>query len=112
MEASFVSVFPYILKVADIVLIGSDSPIPYDQARLLTHVADPQVSAYLKFGGVDPESMRYWIETGPYQAWEPPTPRLDKDINTDLFPKDEHYLNNALGPIHYPKAGAQWFTWP
>jgi predicted membrane-bound spermidine synthase len=111
-EATFLSVFPYTLVIADIVMIGSNTPITYDPQAVLKRLLDPQMVAYLKAGGVDAESMRYWIETEPYTIWTPDTPRPNPDINTDLFPKDEHYLNNALGPIHYPRAGGKWFTYP
>jgi spermidine synthase len=111
-EASFVSVFPYVVKIADIVLVGSNQPIPYQPAVLIQRLQEPRTVDYLATGGVDPRLMYYWIQSEPIASWLPDTPRLDSDINTDLFPKDEEYLNNEVGPIHYPAAGKHWFTFP
>lgn len=111
-EAGFVSVFPYVVKIADIVTIGSNQPIPYKPDELMNRLLEPQNVAYLKAGGADPELMRYWLESEPARFWTPDTPRADTNINTDLFPRDEQYLNNDLGPIHYPAVGKHWFTVP
>lgn len=107
--ATFTRAFPYVVMIADIVMIGSDQPIPYDPEALLTRLAEQHVIDYLMSGGTDPSRFRYWVAEAPLTLWGPDDPRPEGDILTDLFPRDEYYLNNILGMLHYPRTGAQWF---
>ncbi len=108
--ATFTRAFPYVVMIADIVMIGSDQPIPYDADALLTRLQDPQVIDYLRVGGTDAARFRYWIEDAPLTVWGPDDPRPEGQVLTDLFPRDEYYLNNVLGPLHYPRTGAEWIS--
>jgi spermidine synthase len=108
--ATFTRAFPYVVMIADIVMIGSDQPIAYDAEALLARLQDPQVIDYLQIGGTDPARFSYWIEDAPLTVWTPDDPRPDGEVLTDLFPRDEYYLNNAFGAIHYPRTGAEWIT--
>ncbi|MBZ0308254.1 MAG: spermidine synthase [Anaerolineae bacterium] len=92
-ENTFVSVFPYVVNVGNTILLGSNEPIPFDSAALVEKIQSPEVQAYLAAAGVDAESLIPWLEAEP-QRWTPDMPRDKSDINTDLFPKDEYYLNN------------------
>ncbi|NWF70277.1 MAG: spermidine synthase [Chloroflexi bacterium] len=107
-EATFTRAFPYVVLVGEIVMIGSSSPIPYDAAALLARLQDEQVSAYLRAGGTDAASFTHWISAAPLTVWGPQDARPAYDLLTDLFPRDEYYLNNPLGAIRYPVSGVGW----
>lgn len=92
-ERTFASVFPYVVSIGNVVLLGSNDPISYNPDELLEKIKSPALKAYLGAGGVDPEYF-YWFITAETKYWTPDTPRDESDINTDLFPKDEYYLNN------------------
>jgi spermidine synthase len=92
---TFASVFPYaILLMPGSVLIGSDSPIPYDAAALARRFADPAVARHLARGNggfADYASMF----ARPPLSWTPGSPRAEASL-TDVFPRDEFYLNNPV----------------
>jgi predicted membrane-bound spermidine synthase len=90
--AAFLSVFPYVVRLGDVTM-GSHSPIPFDQSKLLQRLEDPPVVAYLERGGVNLAELRQLAHMQP-TFWLPDTPRDLDDMNTDLFPKDEYFLNN------------------
>jgi spermidine synthase len=92
-EATFVSVFPYVVNVGNFVLLGSHQPISYDAQALLQQLDDPAVRDYLAAGSFDVAHMRPWLEAASI-FWTPETMRHFADTNTDLHPKDEYYLNN------------------
>ncbi|MFP4322573.1 MAG: fused MFS/spermidine synthase [Anaerolineales bacterium] len=93
-EATFVSVFPYVTRVG-ILLMGSNEPIDYNPDTVRARLDNPEVIAYLQQAHVDIPTMREMIQPASY-SWTPDTPRdyPDEMINTDLFPRDEYYLNN------------------
>ena len=89
--ASFLTVFPYVLRLHNVVL-GSDQPIRYSRDGLATALAgsgrdDRMASAW------DVQAILDWLTAAPEQSWGPHDPRTDDDLNTDLFPKDEYFLN-------------------
>jgi spermidine synthase len=92
-EATFVSVFPYVVSVGDLVLLGSRQPIPYDGHSLLLRLEESAIRDYLAAGSYDVAQMRPWLEATPL-FWSPETMRHFADTNSDLHPKDEYYLNN------------------
>ena len=91
---SFVSVFPYVLRFeasGTDILFGSNSLIHYDPQVLLERFeGDLRNVEYLDQGGINLNIDSIWLSG----TWTPDTPRESDDINTDLFPKDEYYLNN------------------
>jgi spermidine synthase len=91
-EATFVSVFPYVINVGNFILLGSNEPIVYDPQLILDRLYHPQVVEYLAAGGYNVDQMRPWIDAQPV-FWLPETPRFNHDTNSDLHPKDEYYLN-------------------
>lgn len=95
-KQTFLSVFPYVLNVGDFILIGSNDPIPYDPDRLLAAMEDPQIVAYLRNASIHAPMVERMQRYVPDQVTviTPETPRSTENINTDLFPKDEYYLNN------------------
>jgi spermidine synthase len=92
---TFASVFPHtLLLMPGSVLIGSDSPIPFDAEALARRFADPQVVAHLRRGNRDFDSYGSMF-TEPALAWRPGGARPEPSL-TDVFPRDEFYLNNGV----------------
>jgi predicted membrane-bound spermidine synthase len=92
---TFAAVFPHtLLLMPGSVLIGSDSPIPFDAAALAARFADAGVQAHLARGN---RAFREYASLFAHQplAWGPEAPRADAPL-TDVFPRDEFYLNNAV----------------
>ena len=85
---TFINVFPYVLDYGDI-LIGSREPIALDAAAIRARLTDDVRGRYTE-SGVDIVAL-----LAPYLDRQPllHTPADDRsnrrDINTDLFPKDE-----------------------
>lgn len=94
---SFLKAFPHVLMLLPIsIVIGSDQPIPFDAAALAARFTEPAFQAWAKRAGVDTSGLPA-LFAGEVRVWGPETPRGDPDeVNTDLFPRDEFYLNNVL----------------
>ncbi|MCU0493585.1 MAG: fused MFS/spermidine synthase [Chloroflexaceae bacterium] len=92
-EASFMQVFPYGVNIGGAFLLGSEQPIPFDKGLLLERMNTPAVRAYLAKGGLKADELRDMLWNYEISTWTPDTPRAD-DYNTDLWPRDEYYLNN------------------
>ena len=94
---SFLKAFPHVLMLLPVsILIGSDRPIPFDREALMARFSDPSFVAWALRAGVDPAAFPALIAEEP-RVWGPDTPRGDPDeVNTDLFHRDEFYLNNTL----------------
>jgi len=92
--ATFASVFPHVLHLRPLdILLGSNAPIPFDPARLRARLEEPAIKAKIEAARVAPADMARWAEMV-VGRWEPTSLRPFPDVNTDLFPKDEYYLNN------------------
>jgi hypothetical protein len=92
---TFAAVFPYaLLLVPGGVLVGSNDPIPFDRERLAARFQDPAVVAHLARGNRDFADFAGMFG-GPLLAWTPDTPRAPAPL-TDVFPRDEFYLNNGV----------------
>lgn len=96
---SFVSVFPHAILLRPVsVLVGSNAPIPWDRSAVLARLDSPAFRTWAARAEVDPaEFARMFAE--PPVVWTPETPRRGGEVNTDLFPRDEYYLNN---PVEWP----------
>lgn len=93
--ATFRSVHRYVVVVRPFnVLLGSDQPIPFARPQLTARLTEPAVSAYLRAAGVDPAALARGIEAEPLR-FGPANPPAAEALNTDLFPRDELYLNNS-----------------
>jgi len=92
---TFASVFPHVkLLLPGSVLIGSDSPIAFDRAALAARFREPSVAAHLRRG--NPEGFDFAsLFAEEVVAWLPATPRGEAPL-TDVFPRDEFYLNNPV----------------
>lgn len=103
-RTGFLRVFPYVTQIGPLpdlgpVLIGSEHPLPFDLTRFLAKIQAPAVSEKLRQIHVSPEEIIAMIEAAPVTYYTPENkPALD-DYNTDLFPKDEFFLNNPVQEI-------------
>jgi hypothetical protein len=79
--------------------LGSNQPIDLDVQALIEHLEQPEVNQYLHDGNVNIIEIRHWLNIAKVTRWSPDTPRAPGEVNTDLFPRDEYYLNNELGKI-------------
>lgn len=96
---SFVSVFPHVILLRPIsVLIGSNLPIPWDPDEVLARLDSAAFRAWAQRAGVDPRAFAQMIAAQAV-VWGPETVRREGEVNTDLFPRDEYYLNN---PVEWP----------
>jgi hypothetical protein len=92
---TFASVFPYtLLLMPGSVLLGSDSPIPYDPEALARRFAEPAVQAHLARGNAGFRDYAGFFAR-PALAWAPGRERPVASL-TDVFPRDEFYLNNGV----------------
>ena len=95
-KTTFQAVYPYGILINPI-LLGSDSPIEFDMEAIEARLAGPAVADYLASIGTSPERLLELIHE-PIETWTPDTPRETGGdaINTDLFPRDEYWLNNGV----------------
>ncbi|MDX2161898.1 MAG: fused MFS/spermidine synthase [bacterium] len=107
-EITFTAAFPHTLQVGGVVMIGSDQAIPFDGAALMEAFSTPNVSAYLQAGGTNVGDYRFWLTQSEVMVYAPGSPRPQGQVTTDLFPRDEYYLNQPLGDIRLPVAGVGW----
>lgn len=90
--AGILSVFPYVLQLNDVV-IGSDRPTQYSDDLLANRLQSVDVGRYLDAANWKPDLILHRLTGNPARMWGPHDPRVDSDVNTDLFPKDEYFLN-------------------
>ena len=92
---TFAAAFPHVvlLKPAGI-LIGSDQPLLKSRETLLQRLADPAVARHLARGNPAVDDLSALIAGEP-ETWLPSTPRPPAPL-TDMFPRDEFFLNNRL----------------
>ena len=97
---TFGEVFSHVVHVRPAsVLIGSVTPIAFDSDALAARLSDRPISDYLQDAGADLTTLRANF-SGQTGRWSPADRRLGSDINTDLFPRDEFYLNNRISGAH------------
>lgn len=91
---TFAAAFPHavLLRPAH-VIIGSDRPIPLDQAALMARLRRPDLAEFARRGNPASTDITRLIE-GEVTVWTPETPRVAPPL-TDMFPRDEFFLNHA-----------------
>ena len=90
---TFASVFPHALLLMPAgVMIGSNDPIPFDPTRLAAEFAKPAHFAHLRAGNKEFGDWASLFAGTPLQ-WLPGEKRQAAPL-TDVFPRDEFYLNN------------------
>jgi len=104
---TFAAVFPHavLLRPASI-MIGSDRPIDLDLPVLLARLRQPDIVAFFQRGNPAIGDVATLINEEP-QFWRPDTPRVDPPL-TDMFPRDEFFLNHAAQGVwqRRPEASA------
>ena len=93
-ERTFRAVFPYIVRMGDLALLGSDQPITVDMPALAARLRGP-AGAHLRDGSLNPERVLEAMGK-PERSWLPGEDRPSRRLNTDLFPRDEYYLNHPI----------------
>jgi hypothetical protein len=101
---TFASVFPHALLLMPAgVMIGSNEPIPYDPARLAAEFAKPTHLEHLRAGNKDFSDWASLFAGTPLQ-WQPGQKREEPPL-TDVFPRDEFYINNpGTGTDYYVRS--------
>jgi spermidine synthase len=93
---SFLTVFPHVVQLPDLrILLGSDRPITFDLEMLRNRLDDPAVRIALDAAEWNVEAIASFIGKSRVNVWQPNSVRPQGDINTDLFPRDEFYLNRT-----------------
>jgi predicted membrane-bound spermidine synthase len=101
---TFVSAFPHALVIGDI-LIGSDRPIAFDPAVLKQRVEDPFTVAYYARAGIDVRALLAPIFEAHPKVYDPSSDRASlRDLNTDLYPRDEYLVGETLFGLRRPAA--------
>ncbi len=91
---TFAAAFPHAVLLRPVnVMIGSDRPIPLDQAALLAALRRPEIIAFARRGNPEAADLTKLVE-GEITVWTPQTPRVEPPL-TDMFPRDEFFLNHA-----------------
>ncbi|MBM3554027.1 MAG: spermidine synthase [Alphaproteobacteria bacterium] len=98
---TFASVFPQVLEIHP-ALLGSDQPIPFDRDRLRARLQEPAIAERLIAGAVPPEVLARWFERAQVKTVTAGATAEAIDINTDLFPQDEYYLNRRARRLAAP----------
>jgi hypothetical protein len=94
--ASFLAAFPHVVRLdaghgRGAVLLGSpDRPVPFDREALARRLE--AVMPALEAASWRAWELRNLLLQSSVQVWGPGDPRPG-DVNTDLFPKDEYFLN-------------------
>ena len=90
---TFVAVFPHaLLLMPAAVLVGSNDPIRFDADALRAAFRDPANLAHLQAGNPASDDWAAMFAGGAVR-WTPGQPRAVPPL-TDVFPRDEFYLNN------------------
>lgn len=90
--ATFRSVFPYVTMIHP-AMLGSDRPIPYSRERIAALLARPEVAAHLAAARIDKAELTKWFEDKKIEVLNDGATVSAPSPNTDLFPRDEYYLN-------------------
>ena len=90
--ATFRSVFPYVTMVHP-AMLGSDRPIPYSREKIAALLARPDVTAHLKAARIDEAELARWFGDKKVEVLNDGSTVPTASPNTDLFPRDEYYLN-------------------
>jgi predicted membrane-bound spermidine synthase len=92
---TFLSVFPYVVQVNSL-MIGSKMPIPFSMPDILARIDQPQTMSYLEAGHVDVAALTQTLQSAKVVFFTPDSKPVISSVNTDLFPKDEFFLNTPV----------------
>jgi spermidine synthase len=87
--SSFASVFPSVVVLGD-VAVGSSSPIAFDRAAIEARMNEPFAREHYASGQVDIASaLAKYLAADPVRYSLGSAPVNERDLNRDLFPRDE-----------------------
>lgn len=89
---TFRSVFPYVTMVHP-ALLGSDRPIPYSREKILELLERPEIDIHLTSARIDRTELLKWFADKKIEILNGGRTTPARAPNTDLFPRDEYYLN-------------------
>lgn len=89
-QATFSSVFPYVLVLGGDISLGSNAPIPFDPADLASRAS--ALRRYYEVAEVDILGVLQPYLDSPPQSYAPADTRRITDLNTDMLPRDEFAL--------------------
>jgi spermidine synthase len=99
-RTTVLSVFPHVLAFRAL-LIGSDSPIPWDPAAVRARMAEAFTESFYRRGHVDIAALiERDVLTQQPVVYGPSRDRSTTDINLDLFPRDEYLVGSSFRPGH------------
>lgn len=99
---TFAAVFPHVVLLRPVsVLIGSDQPIAMDQEALMERLRSPEMTAFARRGNPAIADLSQMI-AGEMAVWTPETPRVAPPL-TDMFPRDEFFMNHAYLDASLPR---------
>ncbi len=75
------------------ILIGSDRPVEFDRQQLLTKLNLPPVDFLENKVGIDVAQVRRDVKTATVQTFSQAEDGKPQQVNTDLHPRGEYYLN-------------------
>ena len=94
---TMLNVFPHVTSVGIgenlWILFGSDRPVEFDKQKLLTRLDLPQVKNFLEKAEIDVARVRNDIKAAQVQLSSQAKDGQPQQVNTDLFPRGEYYLN-------------------
>jgi spermidine synthase len=88
---SFLAAFPYVVRIGTR-MIGSNQPINFSPDGLEKRLHEQAILAALQEAGETPASMMQLVRD--IERFGPTDPR-PTDLDSDLFPKDEFYINHT-----------------
>ena len=90
--ASFLAVFPHAILV-DGIAIGSQQPVETEPAEIRARITDSFTMEYYRRVGGDLRPLLANLLAGQFKRYSPETERPPpRDLNSDLFPKDEYMI--------------------
>lgn len=94
--ASFLAVFPHAILV-DEIAIGSQHPIEAEPAAIMARLNEPFTSEYYRRISPDLTPLLVNLLAGKFKRYSPDGERPSlRDLNSDLFPKDEYKVPRQL----------------
>ena len=83
--------FPYVYEIQESLYLGSDSPVNFDRELILNRFDEPFSDAFYKRANIDAKVIMYnFLKT--LKVIQQGKLLEHKDINTDMWPKDEYQV--------------------
>ncbi|MBI4666284.1 MAG: fused MFS/spermidine synthase [Nitrospinae bacterium] len=89
---TFLRAFPYVTRVGDI-MIGAEQPVPVDKEAMAATLGAPETQAYFEGANLNLEGIKNLLLKSPVVYFTPEDRVESDDINRDLDPRDEYFLN-------------------